>query len=113
LKELPSSFKALAKLEEFRGCHNQIEELGEIAGRELKRLFVSHNKISSVALPTKKWMQLEEINLSNNCLEIADSELALWTVRFKKLIRLDYRPQTSHSTATTTTDRKVTDAGAD
>jgi Leucine-rich repeat (LRR) protein len=99
----------LAKLQEFRGCHNEIEELGEIAGREIKRLFVSHNKISSVSLPTKKWTQLEEISLSNNCLEIVDADLALWTVQFKKLMRLDYHPQNPQPRS----QQKVQDPEAD
>jgi Leucine-rich repeat (LRR) protein len=68
----------MTSLQELILCHNQIRELPEIGGTELKSLYVSHNRLSQLPFFLYNRAKLEELDLSHNCLDNSNNKKDLF-----------------------------------
>lgn len=87
LKELPSSFNLLTKLEHLKLDHNEFQTLPKVLAemRSLKTLSISHNKLEEHSEDLGSLINLETLDLSSNNL----SSLPYSFVRLNRLRELN------------------------
>ncbi|XP_033214795.1 leucine-rich repeat protein soc-2 homolog isoform X2 [Belonocnema kinseyi] len=87
LKELPSSFNLLMKLEHLKLDHNEFQTLPKVLAeiRSLKTLSISHNKLEEHSEDLGSLINLESLDLSSNNL----SSLPYSFVRLNRLRELN------------------------